>query len=64
MNSKNHPSIFSGGHSYSMVPLGDDHKDSPAFARLKVVTVARDVSLNDDTGSKDQIIHSKPGMEM
>jgi hypothetical protein len=37
---------------------------SPVFARLKEVTVARDVSSNGDAGSKVQIIHSKPGMEM
>jgi hypothetical protein len=37
---------------------------SPAFARLKDVTVTGDASPNDDAGSKVQIIHSKPGMEM
>jgi hypothetical protein len=37
---------------------------SPAFARLKEVTVAGHASPNDDAGSKVQIIHSKPGIEM
>ncbi|KAH8645969.1 hypothetical protein BGZ60DRAFT_465291 [Tricladium varicosporioides] len=65
MNSKYHPSIFSGRNSHPMIPLSDHHKNDLSSFRDKESGYKShgNVSINHDSGSQDQIIPSKPGIE-